>query len=476
MQALPILLLGRDLLASSPTGTGKTAAFIIPTLLRLEAPMSKKNNKKGEEEEGNRRGPRALLLAPTRELAAQIFREVERLAQGKKFKIGLLSKALAATKGEAGREGGRVGGVLGGYDVLVTTPMRLVQVVREGGVDLANVQTVVLDEADKLFELGREGRRDEEGHALQPDKSFLGQVDEILAACSHPQVQHALFSATLPPLIETLARSILRDPLSITIGLHSSTLNSNFRGGAAVPDTVEQSLVFVGREEGKLLALRQILREGVLPPVLVFLQTKERARELYHELCYDDIKVEVMHADRSPEQRAELLSKVRTGEVWVLLCTDVCSRGLDLKAVNMVINYDLPSSCVAYVHRVGRTGRAGRKGRAVSFWTEGDMLEGKGLRAIANVIKLSGGEVPEWMTQLKPTRKQLGGREGGRMGGRKDGGVQRRGRISTGTAWDRERAKRKSKAWGGIKQKEAGKIYKKAGDKGGEGEAEEGEK
>jgi len=104
------------------------------------------------------------------------------------------------------------------------------------------------------------------------------------------------------------------------------------------------------------------------------------------------------------------------------------------------------------------------------------MLEGKGLRAIANVIKLSGGEVPEWMTQLKPTRKQLGGREGGRMGGRKDGGVQRRGRISTGTAWDRERAKRKSKAWGGIKQKEAGKIYKKAGDKGGEGEAEEGEK
>ncbi|GAB5033300.1 rna dead-box type [Nannochloropsis oceanica] len=449
MQALPILLLGRDLLASSPTGTGKTAAFIIPTLLRLGAPISKGRPKHTKEEAaaagGNRRGPRALFLAPTRELAAQIYREVERLSQGKKFKIGLLSKALAATRGEGGREGG----VLGAYDVLVATPMRLVQVVREGGIDLGNVLSVVLDEADKLLELGREGRRDEEGHVLQPDKSFLGQVDEILAACSHPQVQRALFSATLPPLIEDLARSILRDPLSVSIGLYAASLTNNYQGGAAVPDTVTQSLLFVGREEGKLLALRQILREGVLPPVLVFLQTKERARELYHELCYDNFKVEVMHADRSPEQRAELLHKVRTGEVWVLLCTDICSRGLDLRTVNMVINYDLPSSCVAYVHRVGRTGRAGRKGRAVSFWTEGDMLEGKGLRSIANVIKLSGGDVPTWMTALKPTNsKGMGGRrkEGGREGGK--GPTFRRERISTGTAWDRERAKRKSKVWG----------------------------
>ena len=142
---------------------------------------------------------------------------------------------------------------MGGYDVLVTTPLRLVQVVREGGVDLSQVLTVVLDEADKLFELGKQKRKkrekeeEEEEEKEEDDKSFLGQVDELLAACTHPHIQRALFSATLPPTIEALARTVLRDPISISVGAKNAG-NSD----------IEQRLVFVGREEGKLLAVRQV--------------------------------------------------------------------------------------------------------------------------------------------------------------------------------------------------------------------------
>jgi ATP-dependent RNA helicase DDX52/ROK1 len=418
MQALPVLAMGRDLLATAPTGSGKTAAFVLPTLLRLEKSEAKLL----------RNGPRALLLAPTRELASQICGEVQRLAAGRAFKVAVVSKALAATKDGAGQ------GVFSGYDLLVATPMRLLQALREGKVDLRRVRAVILDEADKLFELGREGKKNTAGESLEPDKSFLGQVDEILAACTYPEVQRALFSATLPPLIHDLASSVLRDPVSVSVGLASN--RSNYTHAAAVPESVTQELVFVGREEGKLLALRQLLKQGVLPPILVFLESKERARELYHELCYDHLRVDVMHAGRSSEQRAALLEKVRAGAVWVLLCTDLCARGLDLRAVNVVVNYDLPPSCVTYVHRVGRTGRAGRAGRAVTFWTERDMEEGGSLRAIANVIKLSGGQVPAWMAGLKKGGKKKG-REGGREGGRV------RGRISTRTAWDVEKAKRR---------------------------------
>lgn len=146
----------------------------------------------------------------------------------------------------------------------------------------------------------------------------------------------------------------------------------------------------VGREEGKLLAMRQLIAEGLRPPVLVFLQSKERAKELFHELVYDGINVDVIHAERTQEQRDAVIRQFRSGEIWVLICTDLMARGIDFKGVNMVINYDLPQSAVSYIHRIGRTGRAGRRGLAVTFFTEADM---EALRSIANVVKLSGCEV-----------------------------------------------------------------------------------
>jgi ATP-dependent RNA helicase DDX52/ROK1 len=173
--------------------------------------------------------------------------------------------------------------------------------------------------------------------------------------------------------------------------------------GGANPD-IEQELMFVGREEGKLLAIRQLSQRAQLhPPALVFVQSQERAQALFGELLYDGIHVDVIHAGRSKAARDAAVSKFRRGDTWVLICTDLVARGVDFRAVNMVINYDLPMSGITYVHRIGRTGRAGRKGKAITLFTEADF---ENLRTIANVMKQSGCEVPEWMLTLKRKRKK----------------------------------------------------------------------
>lgn len=226
---------------------------------------------------------------------------------------------------------------------------------------------------DKLFEMG-----------------FVEQVDEILSACGSatPSIQRALFSATMLPKVEALARSILRDPIQLTIGTKN-----------AAAETVDQQLIFVGQEEGKLVAIQRILQEGKLtPPALLFVQSKDRAKELYQELIYDGIKVDCIHADRTQMQRDEVIKRFRSGKIWVLICTDLMARGVDFKAVNCVINYDLPTSAISYIHRVGRTGRAGREGTAITFYTLKDLDY---LRAIANVMNLSGAKLEDWLLKLK---------------------------------------------------------------------------
>jgi ATP-dependent RNA helicase DDX52/ROK1 len=232
---------------------------------------------------------------------------------------------------------------------------------------------ICLDEADRLFEMG-----------------FIEQIDEIFAACSNPKLQRAMFSATMLQGVEEMAQSILLDPIKISIGIKNAGASS-----------IDQRLVFVGKEEGKIVAMKNLIQQGLQIPVLLFVQNKERANELYHELLYDGINVETIHADRTKEQRDQIIRHFRMGTIWVLICTDLMSRGMDFKAVNMIINYDFPQSAVSYIHRIGRTGRGGRKGIAVTFFTENDMVY---LRSIANVMKLSGCEVPEWMLSLKKAR------------------------------------------------------------------------
>ncbi|KDO25053.1 hypothetical protein SPRG_09782 [Saprolegnia parasitica CBS 223.65] len=338
-----------------------TAAFAIPMLLNLECPRQDQ-------------GIRSVVLVPTRELAVQIHAEFQRLSAGRKFHISLLSKASASTMASHAKN------CTVNYDVVIATPLRLVHLITESALALDKVDMICLDEADRLFEMG-----------------FVEQIDEVFAACTNPSLQRMMFSATMLEGVEEMAQSVLKDPIKVAIGVKNAGAN-----------TINQRLLFVGKEEGKLVAMKQLIQEGLKLPVLMFVQNKDRAKELFHELVYDGINVGAIHADRTKEQRDKVIKDFRTGSVWVLICTDLMSRGIDFKGVNMVINYDFPQSAVSYIHRIGRTGRNGRKGEAVTFFTESDMMY---LRTIANVMKLSGCDVPDWMLAMKKAsvrqRKQL---------------------------------------------------------------------
>jgi len=399
MQAIPALLQGRDLLATAPTGSGKTGAFVIPILSKLGDLSSSTTRQPGL---------KVLVIAPTKELADQIHREMERLAAGKRLQICLLKKNLMATAIASQRKN-----FFDKYDALVCTPLRVLAVLQRGVADLGRVQLVVLDEADKLFDLqeGHAPSSSFEGNVEEGDEaavntntnpkraerirsSFLSQVDEILSHCCAANtrsqsngVQRALFSATIGPLVRELADGFLHNPVSVSVGAENA--------GAS---TIDQRLVFVGREDGKLLAMRQLIQEGLKPPVLLFVQSIERAKDLFKELVYDGINVDVMHAERSQLQREEVIQRFRAGDIWVLICTDLMARGIDFKGVQMVINFDLPQSAVAYIHRIGRTGRAGRRGSAVTFFTERDIPH---MRPIANVMRLSGCAVAPWLLNIK---------------------------------------------------------------------------
>ena len=177
------------------------------------------------------------------------------------------------------------------------------------------------------------------------------------------------------------------DPVRIQIGVKNATAS-----------TVHQNIVYVGREDAKLMTLRQSLKDGFEPPMLIFVQSKHRAKELYHELVYDGINVDVIHGDKKKSERDDIMQKFRLGEIWVLVCTDLMSRGIDFKTVNSVLNFDFPTSLVSYIHRVGRTGRAGRSGTATTYFTDADTPF---VKTIANLMQKSGQDVPQWMLNLK---------------------------------------------------------------------------
>jgi ATP-dependent RNA helicase DDX52/ROK1 len=295
-----------------------------------------------------------------------------------------------------------------GLDVLISTPLRLCSCLLDGvdnkkaALDLSRVRLIALDEADRLLESGdgaddiNDASNNNNSNSQSSSAEFLTQIDTILAQCNK-KATRALFSATMGPNVKILAESILRDAIEISVG-------SNLTGGLGANSDIDQQLLFVGKEEGKLLAIRQLIQEGITPPTLIFLQSKERAQALFNELLYDGINVDVIHSGRSQHMRDEAVRRFRIGETWVLIATDLIARGIDFKAVNMVINYDFPTSGVTYVHRIGRTGRAGRKGKAITYFTESDF---DGLRSVANIMKISGCEVPDWMLKLKKERTDV---------------------------------------------------------------------
>jgi ATP-dependent RNA helicase DDX52/ROK1 len=435
MQVIPTLLNRRDCLGCAATGSGKSGAFLIPTLFLASVPdfiFYNREQPKINKRESSTGKIRALLLAPSRELAVQLHREVQRLGEGKVhgLKAVLLSKSNSKTIADStGKKG---------MDVLVSTPLRLMECLEnpdEKGksLDLGSVRIVVLDEADRLLDAsdGTDQRKSNSVSGSAHMKTFLAQIDTILSKVPTTAVR-ALFSATIGSEVRHLSESILRNQIDITTGAKIG--NSTASG---VNDNISQSLQFVGREEGKLLAIRQIVTKGLHPPVIIFLQSKDRAQALYLELLYDNIHVDVIHAGKSQGARDKAVAKFRKGETWVLICTDLCARGLDFKAVNMVINYDLPTSGVTYVHRIGRCGRAGRKGTAITLFTEADFEH---LRNIANVMKHGGCDVPEWMLSVKKNR----GLPGAHKKVRNRRMPVKRGRIDTTPSYDKKKtAKRK---------------------------------
>uniref|UniRef100_A0ABM5EN72 Probable ATP-dependent RNA helicase DDX52 n=1 Tax=Pogona vitticeps TaxID=103695 RepID=A0ABM5EN72_9SAUR len=354
MQAIPVMLHGRELLACAPTGSGKTLAFSIPILTQLKQPMNK--------------GFRALIISPTRELASQTHRELVKLSEGTGFRINMIHKAAEAAKKFGPKSAQK-------FDILVTTPNRLIYLLKQDppAVDLTRVEWLVVDESDKLFEDGKTGFRD--------------QLATIFLACTSHLVKRAMFSATFAHDVEQWCKLNLDNVISVSIGARN-----------AAAETVDQELLFVGSETGKLLAMRDLVKKGFTPPVLVFVQSIERAKELFHELIYEGINVDVIHADRTQQQRDNVVHNFRAGKIWVLICTALLARGIDFKGVNMVINFDFPSSAVEYIHRIGRTGRAGHSGKAVTFFTEDDKPL---LRSIASVIERAGCPVPDYIKHFR---------------------------------------------------------------------------
>lgn len=305
---------------------------------------------------------KAVILSPTNELAAQQARTLKLLIPGSGLRGSLLAKSTAA-----GTDWTKV-------DILLANPLRLLTLVQANKISLSNVRWLIIDEADKLFEL-----------------NFVDQLDGVISACTHKDIIRALFSATLPEKVEELARSILQQPLRITVGV---------RNTAAL--TVTQQLLFVGQEGGKLPTLRQLIKGGasLRPPCLIFMASKDRAMALHRELKFDGLSatVDCIHSDQPLASRAKAVENFRSGRTSHLIATDLIARGIDFIGVSTVVNYDFPSSTADYIHRVGRTGRAGNSGHAVTLFSEDDAGQ---LRSIANLVKESGGHVEDWMLTMK---------------------------------------------------------------------------
>src|SRR5438876_7516007 len=321
-QAIPVILSGRDVIGCAETGTGKTAAFLLPILQKIS--------------ERPRPGLRVLVLAPTRELALQIQKNYGELNRVKS------NRSVIAIGGANIRT--QISEVRKGACVLIATPGRLLDLTERGAVNLSTIEVLVLDEADRMLDMG-----------------FLPAIRRVLAMLPTKR-QTLLFSATMSPSIEQLARSTMKEPKLIEV---------NQRGQAAT--MVEQTAYHV-EQHSKTALLLELLEKEREPfeRVLVFTRTRRGAERLSHILKARDHSVNRIHADRSQPQREAALREFRDGRARVLVATDIAARGLDVDAVSHVINYDVPAAPEDYVHRIGRTGRAGNKGRAITIVTPVD--------------------------------------------------------------------------------------------------------
>jgi ATP-dependent RNA helicase RhlE len=348
-QAIPYVLAGKDLLGCAQTGTGKTAAFALPILQRLLAnPLPAKPGAKGPDSHG--RPIRALILTPTRELAAQI---------GESFRVygqhtGLRQTVIFGGVGQRPQEQA----LRKGIDILVATPGRLLDLMNQRLLSLGRVEIFVLDEADRMLDMG-----------------FIHDIRRVIAVLpTHRQT--LMFSATMPREIRSLADMILQKPVEVKIATESPAA-----------DTVGQTLYHV--ESGvKPVLLEHLLQDPAITRALVFTRTKHGADKVVKRLCRAQIAAEAIHSNKSQNARTRALDNFKKGATRVLVASDIAARGLDVDNISHVINYDLPHESETYVHRIGRTGRAGLQGLAISFCS-GDQRD-----LLRDIERLLGRKIP----------------------------------------------------------------------------------
>jgi ATP-dependent RNA helicase RhlE len=318
-KAIPSIMLGRDLLGIAQTGTGKTAAFALPILHRLAE----------DRKPAPRKGARCLVLSPTRELATQI-------AESFRTYGAHMGMTVAVVFGGA-KYGPQIKALLGGVDVLVATPGRLIDHIAERHADLSSTEILVLDEADQMLDLG-----------------FLQPIRRIVSKMSRSR-QNLFFSATMPSEIGKLAGELLVDPVEVRVAPAATTV-----------EKVQQSLLFIeGPRKRALLA--ELLEDPSVTRALVFTRTKRGADRVAKYLEQADVSAAAIHGDKTQPQRERALAQFKSGQVRALIATDIAARGIDVDGVSHVIQYELPQVPEAYVHRIGRTARAGAAGIAISF-------------------------------------------------------------------------------------------------------------
>lgn len=337
-KAIPSILEGRDLLGTAQTGTGKTAAFAIPILQNLTEKNIRSNNIK------------ALILTPTRELAIQIEESFN--AYGRHLRL----RNLVVFGGV--KQGAQENSLKRGVDILVATPGRLLDFISQGIISLRHLEIFVLDEADRMLDMG-----------------FVHDVKRIIKLLP-PKRQTLFFSATFPDEISKLANSMLTNPVKVEVAPVSATA-----------DTIKQKVYFVDKEN-KLDLLTHILKNDISDSVLVFSRTKHGADKIARKLQAQKISAEAIHGNKSQNQRQNALTNFKSGKTRILVATDIAARGIDIDELKYVVNFELSDVSETYVHRIGRTGRAGADGSSISF------VDGLDLLNLKNTEKLIGKKIP----------------------------------------------------------------------------------
>ncbi len=343
-QAIPIVLQGRDVMGAAQTGTGKTAGFALPILQRL---MQHANTSASPA----RHPVRALILAPTRELADQIYANVRDYAKHTGLRAAVVFGGVDIAP--------QIAALRRGCEVLIATPGRLLDHVGQKTVNLGQAEMLVLDEADRMLDMG-----------------FLPDIQRIIRLLPE-QRQNLMFSATFSGDIRKLAETFLNDPVSIEVARRN-----------AAAENVEQLVYRVAGADAKRAAVAQLVRQRQISQVIVFTNTKIGAGRLARQLEKEGLNADAIHGDKSQQERLATLDKFKRGETTILVATDVAARGLDIAELPAVINYDLPYSPEDYIHRIGRTGRAGASGLALSLMTGDDE------RLLADIEKLLKRKLP----------------------------------------------------------------------------------